>query len=215
MIPLPFMKHAAIDRFTSTRELAAVLDLVLAGDAAALRAHLREGRGRSAELHLWLARSAEARGHRHLAAPVWDRALRLGARAEKVAAARALALRERIADLLRLRRMQEARHLADTAIDGQGRSAVALERLGRLLLRRMPGKAAICFRRAIDAAPQMAPAHLGLLQALQHFAPPPAVQRARAAALESLAAHPDDVAAVLALAPDPAARGADDGSAAW
>lgn len=210
VIPLPFMKHAAIDRFTSSRELAAVLELVLAGDAGALRAHLRQGRSRSAELHLWLARSAEARGHGRLAAPVWARALDLGARPEKVAGARALALRERLIDLFRLRRVPEARHFVDAVIDGQGDCAICLERLGRLLLlRRMPVKASTCFRRAIEAAPRMAPAHLGLLQALRLCASPPVVvQRARAAALASLMGRPADVAAVLALDHEPVAAAA-------
>lgn len=200
IVPLPFLQHAAIDRFTGTRELAETLDLVLAGDGAAMRAHLRRGRPRSALLHVWLARAAVLRGHLSMAERLWAKAGALGARPSKISAARGMAMRERMIDLFTTRRALAARAFADTAIDGQGSDAGGLVRLGRLLLRRrMPGKAAICFRRAVDAKPALAEAHLGLLEALRAFAPPAAVERARGIALEKLGHSPPDVAAVLAM----------------
>ena len=56
--------------------------------------------------------------------------------------------------------------------------------------------------RAIQAAPRFAPAHLGLLQALQGRAGPREIALARSAALERLSHTPADVAAVLALGID-------------
>jgi hypothetical protein len=200
ILPLPFLQHAAIDRFTGTRALTDVLDLVLAGDGAAMRAYLRRGRPQSALLHVWLARAAACRGHLAMAERLWARAAALGAPPPKISAARGMAMRERMITLFTTRRALAARAFADTAIDGQGSDAGGLVRLGRLLLRRrMPGKAAICFRRAVASNPALAEAHLGLLEALRVFAPPAAVERARRAALDKLGHSPPDVAAVLAL----------------
>lgn len=200
VIPLPFMRHAAIDRLTSTRVIASVLDLVLAGDAAALREELRRGRSQSAELHLWIGRSAAARGHLGPAERLWARAQALGARPGGIAAVRALALRERLMALFAMRRPREAIAFINTAIEGQGRQVQALVHLGEYLRRRgLPARAAQCFRRAIQTAPRFAPAHLGLLQALQARAGPREIALARSAALENLSHSQADVAAVLAL----------------
>ncbi len=201
LVPLRFMKHAAIDRFASTRELAALISLVLAGDAAALRAHLRRGRQHSAEQHLWVGRSAASRGHLKMATRLWARAEALGAKPAKIVGVRGLALRERQINLFVAHRIPEARAFADIAIDGQGDSATGLVRLGQFLQgRRMPGKAMTCFRRALAASPRMVQAHVGLLEVLRDVAPPgPTITTARAAAIEALGDRPADLATVLAL----------------
>ncbi len=208
VIALPFLKHSAIDRFTSTREIGAVLDLVLAGEPAILRAHLRRTRPLSPELHLWLARSAAARGHLKPAERLWARAEALGMSVDQILTVRGLAMRERLMQLFAQRRPQEARAFIDTAIEGQGGVAVGLVALGDYLHRRgMIAKAVECFRLALHTAPYFADAHLGLLQALRDLGRPEALARSREVALKRLASRPDDLAAVLALDLDPPGQG--------
>ncbi len=202
LMRLDFMKHAAIQRFTSTRIVAPVLDLLLAGDPGALRTHLRRGRPQSAPVHLWVGRAAAVRGHLRMAERLWTLAATLGAPAGEVAMVRALAMRERLAVLFMARRMVEARAFIRTAIDGQGGRAGGLVELGRFLHDHgMPGRAAGCFRQAANAKPSFAEAHLGLLRALGDFAPAPVFARAQAAALRALHDSPADAAKVAAMTP--------------
>lgn len=197
---LDFMKHAAIERFTSTRVIAPVLDLMLAGDPAALRTHLRRGRAQSAPAHLWLGRAAAVRGHLRMAERLWTLAATLGAPASEVAMVRALSMRERLAVLFMARRAVEARAFIRTAIEAQVGRARGLTEIGRFLHDHgMPGRAAGCFRLAIRAKPSLAEAHLGLLRALGDFAPEEVFIRAQRAALRALGDRPVDATAAAAM----------------
>jgi len=201
LVALPFMRHAAIDRFTSSQVLEHVLALVLAGDAAGVQSYLRGRRADSVQWHIWLGREAEARGHR-FAAWFWEGAARLGARPTQIAIIRGAAAQERLVALWVSGQRGKARRLADATIEAQGGQAAGLVRLGELLMRyNMPMRGIHCFRKALKAAPHMPAAHLGLLRALQRTKAKVAFAHARTAALRMLAHRPDDRAAVLALEP--------------
>ena len=166
LIALPYMRHAAVDRFTSTRVLDQVLTLVLAGDAAGLRAFLRRGRAASPEWHLWVGRAAEARGHR-FAPALWQRAAELGAPAARIGAVRGLAARERLIVLFMQGRRAEARRIAPAVIAAQDGQPFGLLRVGELLLRRrMPDLAEACFREALETKPGLPAAAAGLSSAI-------------------------------------------------
>jgi tetratricopeptide (TPR) repeat protein len=206
-VALRFMQHAAVHRFTSSRELAALFDLVLAGDAEALREHLRRGRSESGELHLWVARTAAARGHAVAAERLWAKAAALGVSLAKISELRAVAARERMMRLVATRRLPEAHAFLDAAVEAHGGRAPGLVRLGQFLNRRgMPAQAIVCYRRALRFAPRLAAAHLGLLEALRDCGSPRDFAHARAVALNRLASSAVDMVAVQELVRDPPKR---------
>lgn len=192
-VPMRFLKHAVIARFTSTALFDQVARLVLAGDAAALRAHLRVARGGSRGAHLWLGRMAQARGHGRIAEALWLRAEALGAAPRDVAAVRALGLQERLFALLAAGRKDAARAVADQAIAAQPRQAHRLLAMARQLDRGgLPGKAQAAFMRALQVNPRELGAHLDLMRLLRRHGSLTKFAAARARAEAAMAG--DDAA---------------------
>jgi hypothetical protein len=197
-VPMPFLRHAVISRFTSTAMLARLCAQVLEGDGAAIRQALRQGRAATPEAHVWLGREAAARGHHAMARVLWQRARALGIAPAALRAVQAAALRERLAVLLNAGRTEEVRAIAAETIDLQPPHGGVLRWIGQRLLRcGEPELAQRAFARVVGAMPQDARARLGLLEALHDQGDAAAMAQAGAAARAALA---DDPAARPVLA---------------
>lgn len=206
-IRMPFLKHAAMQRFKSSRLLAQLCDLVLGGDEAAIRDFLRQDRAHSAEASLWLGSAAEARGHATIAAGLWARAGALGAREADVLAVRAVGLRDRLFALLQSGRHAEARAIADETLRLHAPMPVMLRHCARALLKAgMPDLARLGFERSARMFPHDLDARLGLLEALRDMGSGAAFDEAKASAMQAFADTPAAIKAIARIGPAPAAR---------
>jgi len=191
LLRAPLSGHAAIWLLAGTETLEAMLAAALAGDAAAMRAVLRERRAQSGHWFRLMARAAFGRGHARLADALWTRAGELGVSPALLRYERADSLADRALRLIALGRKAEAAEACRTLA---GLSPRAYQRVGRaahlLLAAGAAADAEATFRRAIDLRPQAADLHLGLSLSLvvQGRAP-----EALAAAARGHEAAPEDI----------------------
>ena len=191
LLRAPLSGHAAIWLLAATDTLEAMLAAALAGDAAAMRAVLRQRRAQSGQWFRLMARAAFGRGHARLADALWTRAGELGVAPAVVRYERADALADRALRLIALGRPAEAAEACRTLA---ALSPRAVQRVGRaahlLLAAGAAAEAEATFRRAIDLRPQTADLHLGLSLSLVVQG---RAEEALVAAAQGHAAVPEDI----------------------
>lgn len=167
LLRAPLSGHAAIWLLAGTEALEPMLAAALAGDAAAMRALLRERRGRSSHWFRLMGRAAFGHGHARLAETLWARAGELGAAPGLLRQEQAAAYADRALRLIALGRTAEA---ADACRSLAGITPASPDRLGRaahlLLASGAAAEAEATFRRALELRPGAADQHLGLSLAL-------------------------------------------------
>lgn len=190
LLRAPMSGHAAIWLLAGTGTLEAMIAAALAGDAAAMRALLRERRAQSGHWFRLMARAAFGRGHARLADALWTRAGDLGVAPAVLRYERAESLADRALRLIALGRTEEA---AEACRVFAALSPTSWQRVGRaahlLLAAGAARDAEATFRRAIDLRPQAADLHLGLSLSL---AAQGRAAEALAAAATGHAAAPED-----------------------
>uniref|UniRef100_UPI0018E03092 hypothetical protein n=1 Tax=Roseomonas rosulenta TaxID=2748667 RepID=UPI0018E03092 len=128
LLRTPLAGHAAIWLLANTETLEALLAAVLAGDAAAMRAVLRQRRAQSGHWFRLMARAAFGRGHARLAEALWTRAGELGVAPAVLRFERADSLADRALRLIALGRTAEAVEVCRTLA---ALSPGAWQRVGR------------------------------------------------------------------------------------
>jgi tetratricopeptide (TPR) repeat protein len=190
LLRAPLSGHAAIWLLAGTDVLQPMLAAALAGDAAAMRALLRERRARSSHWFRLMGRAAFAHGHARLAGTLWARAAELGTPGAQLQHEQAEACADRALRLIALGRPAEAAQACRSLAAIDPGSASRLGRAAHLLLASgAAAEAEATFRAAIALRPVAADLHLGLSLAL---AAQGRGADALAAAAEGHAAVPQD-----------------------